>query len=296
MRSLSLALIVIVLFFPISMDVSAAAEKGMLLTEDIALRVADAFMEEREYYRAITEYKRFLILFPDSDKGDYAIFKIGMANYYGEEYESAIRNFDSLMEKYPQSGLVPESIYISALGYWKLKKYENAEAALETVEKAYSESPYAPRSLIAHALLALDRDRLDVSAQDINKLVTAYPEYPAVKHAEETINMFEQYRSLPRKSEVLAGALSAVIPGSGYMYAEHYGDGVTALLINALAVTGTISAINSENYAVAAIVGGIGLPFYFGNIYGSANAAKKWNLSVRNELRSKIAVTLDCDF
>ncbi|GEM_PF-6383204 len=121
-----------------------ASEKGILLTEDTELKVAAAFMGEREYYRAITEYKKFLILFPESDKADYALLKIGMAYYHGEEYEA--------------------------------------------------------------------------------------------------------------------------------------------------------SAVYNENYAVAAIVGGIGLPFYLGNIYGSANAAKKWNIAVRNELRNRISVTLDYGF
>ena len=71
--------------------------------------------------------------------------------------------------------------------------------------------------------------------------------------------------------------------------------GLTAFLINA-AIAGTVTAVYQENYAVAGIVGGIGLPFYFGNIYGSANAAKKWNLAVRKELRNKIQVTLSYDF
>jgi hypothetical protein len=57
-----------------------------------------------------------------------------------------------------------------------------------------------------------------------------------------------------------------------------------------------VTAIYQENYAVAAIVGGIGLPFYFGSIYGSANAAKKWNIAVRKDLRNKICVTLNYDF
>jgi len=39
-------------------------EKGILLTEKIQLKMADVFMEEGEYYRAITEYRKFLILFP----------------------------------------------------------------------------------------------------------------------------------------------------------------------------------------------------------------------------------------
>ena len=86
--------------------------------------------------------------------------------------------------------------------------------------------------------------------------------------------------------------MSAIIPGSGYLYAGHYGDGITAFLINGLFIAGTITGIHQENYAVGAIVGGIGLPFYLGNIYGSANAAKKWNLGIRDQLRQKIHVAL----
>ena len=48
--------------------------------------------------------------------------------------------------------------------------------------------------------------------------------------------------------------MSAILPGSGYVYAEHYGDGITAFLINGLFIAGTITAIHQENYAVAGIV------------------------------------------
>jgi len=41
------------------------------------------------------------------------------------------------------------------------------------------------------------------------------------------------------------------------------------------------------------VVGGIGLPFYLGNIYGPANAANLWNLSLNRDLRDRLAVTLD---
>ncbi len=90
--------------------------------------------------------------------------------------------------------------------------------------------------------------------------------------------------------------MSAIVPGSGYMYAEHYGDGITAFIINALFIAGTVIAISEENYAVAGIVAGVGMPFYIGNIYGSANAANKWNIGVRRESRDKIFITLDFKF
>ena len=55
-------------------------------------------------------------------------------------------------------------------------------------------------------------------------------------------------------------------------------------------------AVKQENYAVAGIVGTIGLPFYIGNIYGAANTATKYNLGIRNDLRSKLSVMLDYRF
>jgi len=293
--SLGVLALLILCFCPLPGS-PCASEKGIFLTEDTELKVADAFMNEREYYRAITEYKKFLILFPESDKADYALSRIGMAYYHGEEYEASARTLANLREKYPESGYAPEAQYFEGLGYWKLKKYANAKTALEGVAASYPDSDYAPLALVADTMLALDQDNVHTGRQGMEKLVAAYPDYPASMRAEETLGMFDQYQSLPRKSEILAGFMSAVVPGSGYIYAEHYGDGITAFLINALAIAGTVTAVCNENYAVAAIVGGIGLPFYIGNIYGSANAAKKWNIAVRNELRDRISVTLDYDF
>jgi TM2 domain-containing membrane protein YozV len=95
---------------------------------------------------------------------------------------------------------------------------------------------------------------------------------------------------------VVAALLSAVVPGAGHIYAGHYGDGVTSFFLNGLFIAGTVVAIRQENYAVAGAVGVVGLPFYIGNIYGAANAATKWNISIRKVLRGAIAVTLDSPF
>ena len=95
---------------------------------------------------------------------------------------------------------------------------------------------------------------------------------------------------------MVAGFLSALVPGAGHIYAGHYGDGVTSFFLNGLFIAGTVVAVRQENYAVAGAVGAIGLPFYIGNIYGAANAANKWNISVRKDLRNTIAITLDSPF
>jgi TolA-binding protein/TM2 domain-containing membrane protein YozV len=269
-----------------------AEDGAVLLTGEVQLKIADAFMEEGEYYRAVTEYKKFLILFPDSAKADYASFEIAMAYFKGEEYGAAARSFLALREKYPDSGYAIQAGYLEGVSQWKLKNYDRARAALEILVEQYPESEYAPRSLVVICLAALDENKAEVSRQALKRFLERYPDHLGEENVREALALLDRYQELPEKSPVLAGVMSAILPGSGYIYAEHYGDGITAFLINGLFIAGTITAIHQENYAVAGIVGGVGVPFYLGNIYGSANAAKKWNLGVRNEIIQKIHSTL----
>ncbi|HEX9158128.1 MAG TPA: tetratricopeptide repeat protein [Syntrophales bacterium] len=279
--------LVLALFSPLHAD-----DGAVLVTGDVQLKIADAFMEEGEYYRAVTEYKKFLILFPDSAKADYASFEIAMAYFKGEEHGAAARSFLALREKYPDSGYAIQAGYLGGVSQWKLKNYDRARAALEALFEQHPESEYAPRSLVVICLAALDENKAEVSRQALNRFLDRYPGHPGEEQVKEAIVQLDRYQELPEKSPVLAGVMSAILPGSGYIYAEHYGDGITAFLINGLFIAGTVTAIHQENYAVAGIVGGVGVPFYLGNIYGSANAAKKWNLGVRNEIIQKIHSTL----
>jgi tetratricopeptide (TPR) repeat protein len=269
-----------------------ADDGAVLFTVDVQLKIADAFMEEGEYYRAVTEYKKFLILFPDSGKADYASFGIAMAYFKGEEYGAAARSFLALREKYPESVYAIHAGYLEGSSQWKMKNYDRARAALEALVEQHPESEYAPRSLVVICLAALDESKADVSRRALVRFLDRYPGHPGEENVKEAIVELDRYQELPEKSPVLAGVMSAIVPGAGYFYAEHYGDGITAFLINGLFIAGTVTAIHQENYAVAGIVGGVGVPFYLGNIYGSANAAKKWNLGVRNEVIRKIHSTL----
>lgn len=288
-----LPLTLLLLFGFIAASPLHADDGAILLTGDVQLRIADAFMKEGEYYRAVTEYKRFLILFPDSARADYASFAIGLAHFRGEEFGTAARSFSSFRQQYPESGHAVEAGYLEGVSLWKLKNYSRAQAALEALADAHPASDYAPRALLVIGLAALDEDRPEQARQALKRVLDRYPDHPGREGVREAAALIDRYQDLPEKSPVLAGILSAVLPGSGYIYAEHYGDGITAFLINGLFIAGTAVAIHQENYAVAGIVGGVGVPFYLGNIYGSANAARKWNLNSRNEISRKIRSILD---
>lgn len=288
-----LLLVAIFVAFPAP---SRATGKEIVVTETVQLGLADAFLAEGEYYRAITEYKKFLFLFPDSGKAGYALYGVGTAYYRGEEYEPAARTFAAIQEKYGRGAHAAPSAYFEGVSLWKLGRFVRARAALDRVAALDPSSEYAPLSGIGKSLLAYDAKDLSGSREELERFLASYPHDPRAERVRQTIALFDRDGEAPRKSPAVAGVMSAILPGSGYMYAGRYGDGVVALIVNGLFIAGTVAAIHQENYAVAAIVGGIGVPFYIGNIYGSANAATKWNIGVRKDLREKIAVSLDYRF
>ena len=157
-----------------------ADDGAVLFTGDVQLKIADAFMEEGEYYRAVTEYKKFLILFPESGKADYAAFQIGMAYFKGEEYGAAARSFLAMPEKYPASGYAIQAGYYEGISQWRMKNYDRARAALESLVEQHPDSEYAPRSLVAICLAALDEGKEEVGRQALKRfLELGTPDIPA---------------------------------------------------------------------------------------------------------------------
>jgi tetratricopeptide (TPR) repeat protein len=273
-----------------------AADEVFLLTGDVQMRLGDAFMAEGEYYRAITEYKKYLILFPGGSQADAALFKAGMASYSGMEYESAAETFASLRARFPASPRAAESAYFEGLCHARLNRLDRAAPAFDTAAAREPASDAASRARLGRAMLAFDSGDLAETRRDLTRILVDFPRDIRADSVRTALSLLPQQDDLPRKSPLTAGFLSALLPGSGHMYAGHYGDGATALLLNGLFIAGTVVAIRQENYALAGVVGVIGLPFYAGNIYGAANAATKWNLAVRTGLRDRLAVTLDVRF
>jgi TolA-binding protein len=273
-----------------------AGEEAVLITETVQLRVADGFMAEQEYYRAITEYKRFLFLFPYSDQGDYALLRVGTAYLRGEEHDRAVRSLQELREKFPSSPLVTQSRYLEGLAAWKGKKAKQARSLFETLAQDDPGSDYAPRALAAKALIQLEEDDPQGAGQTLDLFLRVYPDHARAEQVREAGRLLVEYQTQPQKSEVLAGVLSGILPGAGYAYAGEFATGFMSLGVNGVFIAATWTAFAHGLEALGVLAGGVGLPFYIGNIYGSALAARKWNQAVKIQARAPILATLDFVF
>ena len=272
--------------------VARGEPRTIVITDEVQLGLGDAFLADGEYYRAVTEYLRYLYLFPEAERASYALLQIGLAHFHGGEYQRAIDYFARVRASYDPEHFAAAA-YHEGLCYERLNQPDQARDAFERAVVFDTAGAPAREALLGKALSRVRQGDLAGGRTELARFQALYPQEPRVGSVSRAVEQIDAQAGVPGKSPLLAGALSAVLPGSGQAYAGRYRDGLVALLVNGLFIAGTAVAIDQENYATAAVVGGIGLPFYLGNIYGAANAANRWNLSLHRELRDRLAVTLD---
>jgi hypothetical protein len=112
-------------------------------------------------------------------------------------------------------------------------------------------------------------------------------EWPVVQQQQKNLTEHRNYlKGLKSKSSLLAGALSAVVPGAGKFYAGRKGNGIYTLLITALLGAQTYEGYRKDGLKSARFIiyGSLFTSFYIGNIWGSALSVNV----VRNERKDAI--------
>lgn len=107
--------------------------------------------------------------------------------------------------------------------------------------------------------------------------------------------ILQEGKNLRLKSPVLAGIMSAIVPGTGRMYAKDYVDGLFSIVFVGGAgyqsytrfKKGGISSLGGWIYGILAS------GFYVANIYGSARAATFYNNKKKNKINEKARSLID---
>lgn len=101
-----------------------------------------------------------------------------------------------------------------------------------------------------------------------------------------------------RKNKFLSTAISVLIPGSGKMYCEYWGDGVISFLFTASSAFFAYRAF--EKYGTQNvypwIISGLAVSYYAGNVYGGNRAAVHYNEKLEHEFIHETENILSTDF
>jgi tetratricopeptide (TPR) repeat protein len=243
-------------------------------TANQLVEFAEQLMREGEYFRAITEYRRFLFNYPHDPRRAMMHFRIGLALYRGQRYGEALQTFREVVRRYPGTKFGKQASLWQGESLMRQAQYGTAEQVYTEIIKQHPQDDIGQhaRYQLGWALL-YQRQWLEASAQ-FQHLTSENPLYLASQRLAEEVLDGEK---LPHKSPLVAGILSGILPGSGQLYNERLGDALLAFFLNGLFVVGIIEAVSSDELAIAGVLSFFEAGWYTGNVYGAINGAHKHN-------------------
>lgn len=248
------------------------------LSADQLLTFADQLLNEAEYFRAITEYRRFLFYYPDDARGAMALFRVGLAFYRGQSYGEALQTFHEVTQRYPATPYGRQAQLWQGESLMRQAQYGAAEQVYAKIlEQSDHDDKTGQHAHYQRGWTFLYRRQWQEAAGEFQRVTSGSPLYTAAQRLAQGVLEGER---LPRKSPVLAGLLSALLPGSGQLYNGRRGDALLAFLLNGLFLIGTLEAIDEGELAVAGILSFFEAGWYTGNVYGAVNGAQKHNRRV----------------
>jgi tetratricopeptide (TPR) repeat protein len=251
-----------------------------ILDENLQMDLANHFFNTGDYYRAITEYKRFLFFFPHSLKTEEVYFQMAKSYLKGKKWEEALLTLDRWQKQFPHSSRQGEAYLLKGLSYLGKKEYTQAHYFFQQASLASPGTPIADEAHYQAGRAYIEEEKYKEAALAFRKIDRASPLFGRGEYLAQGLEKIDE---VPQKSPGAAGVLAAILPGAGHWYCERYRDATIAFLLNAAFIWGMVEAFQHENYAVGAILTFFELGWYSGNIYSAISSAHKYNKQKKKE-------------
>lgn len=98
--------------------------------------ILDSFLEEKAYDRAIKDFKKFMIKYPNEQLTSNAQYWIGEGYYSKGDYPKAITEFQKVIDQYPNSSKKCDTLLKQGMAFSNMKDKSNAKLFLkETIDQ-----------------------------------------------------------------------------------------------------------------------------------------------------------------
>src|SRR5215831_10758039 len=253
---------------------TVASAEPTSLTADQLIVFAERLMYEGEYFRAVTEYRRFLFYYPEDPRRARVHFRIGLALYRGESYGEALQTFREVVQLYPNTTYGKQAWLWQGESLTRQGQYTAAEKLYAEITARFPADTIGQQARYQRAWTLLYRRQWRDAATQFQQVAPDSDLYQSAQLLAQEALVGER---LPTKSPGLAGLFSGLLPGSGQLYNGRLGDALLAFFLNSLFIVGAIEAVHRDAPAVAGILSFFEAGWYAGNVYGAINGANKYN-------------------
>jgi hypothetical protein len=214
-------------------------------------------------------------------------FLSGMAWYQKKKLENS---FNYLSRVSPQSTLFEKSRYYAGFELIYQKKLQPAKEFIKSIP--FTDSLMHEYRLMQLAAISL----LNKNVAEFDSLSSKfrYNNVYCLSEQRELMKYRDRMASHKKKSPLVAGLMSAIVPGTGKFYAGYRGQAVSAFIpsfiFGAVAVENYLKGgLRSPQFIIAA---GLFSIYYIGNIWGSVVSVRTYSYRFYDEINHNIMLDL----
>ncbi len=269
------------------------------LTSEKSFVHAQKLFEQGDYYRSITEFKRYIFFGKNKLNKENAQFSIGLNYLMGKDYDNARIIFNKInntpfhsQEKKAALKLADTYLY-EEKSLLKQHKYHwfNTLRFTDIYYNNYLKEYYDNDKYRDEAYMKL----LLVNMMNLNRYNTFY----LINNARITDSKYKlllkkmnpmarKMDQIGKKSEFVATLLSVIIPGMGQIYAGEVKEGLIALVVNVTMGYAAYQTFIGYSQLLGVMIFQYELTYYFGNIINAQRAVEKYNENQKNLFRQEL--------
>lgn len=266
------------LFIPFSQSVSASdpdpdIKSSIIINPDKQFDFAETYFSKKEYLLAVGEYKRFIYFFPEDERVERAMYRIGMSYYLGRQFKKAVDSFNAVIDRYVDTDLSIKSYFMISEAHVKQNALGLAIISLNNLITLTHNQEVMDESYYRLGWIYLESASWEKARFYFSKISD---ENKTKYKLERLTTELNREKSIPKKDPGLAGFLS-ILPGAGYLYCERYQDALIAFLLNGGLILAAYESFDDNNNALGGVIAFVEFGFYAGNIYGAVTSAHKYN-------------------
>lgn len=229
------------------------------------VHIGNVLARDLDLYRAITCYKRALILMPHEcrERRLQAEYALAYSYYLGRRYCEFLETVElgslfHVPETFPPFREMALMLYDSYLLTEQKEKAECISKMIEGYDPAGAENLKFYTALIEG---------------DMPKVTSMMEVHPC----KETLTPYMAQYFTAQKSVRKAQVLNALLPGAGYYYVGQTKSAITSFILNALFIAATVQFAERGYIPAALITASFEMGWYVGGINGAGLAAKEFN-------------------
>jgi hypothetical protein len=246
------------------------------------LIIGDVFAAEWDLYRAITSYKRALILLGEKNKSRQMQieYNIILCYYLGNKNKEALAMFEegAISQANLDFPSFDELVLIVYDAYLQTHQQEKAACVFAAIRQFHPEKEKD---------LALYQTLKEGDVDQARCLIENHPKRESIQRDFAWYNQFE-------KSPQKARMLNAVLPGAGYYYVGQRKSALTSFLINTLFTVASYQFFHRGYPAAGMITASMEIGWYLGGINGAGIEAQAFNTRLFEGVSRKILSENQC--